>query len=88
MSFSVETTLSTDSVMIDVMGTGIVVMLVSTIVFVRVTGTVEVVDALVMTVDVTGQVVVLLNRFRIFELLMESLIALESTLTLCTLCSL
>ena len=69
----VETTLSTDLVMIGVMGTGIVVRLVSTVVSVRVTGTVEVVDFIVMTVEVTGQVVVLLNSVSIYlELLIRS----------------
>lgn len=57
----VETTVSTDLVVIGVIGTGTVVMLISTVVFVRVTGTVEVVDSFVMTVEVTGQVVVLLS---------------------------
>ena len=52
---------STGLVMTDVTGTGIVVRLVSTVVFVRVTGTVEVVDSFVIVVDVIGQVVVLLN---------------------------
>lgn len=59
--------------MIGVMGTGIVVRLVSTVVSVRVTGTVEVVDFIVMTVEVTGQVVVLLNSVSIYlELLIRS----------------
>ena len=73
-----------------VTGTGIVVRLVSTVVFVRVTGTVEVVDSFVMTVEVTGQVVVLLNLVIsiYFDVLTKSWIALESTLTLYTLCSL
>ena len=62
----VETTVSTDLVTTGVMGTGIVVRLVSTVVFVRVTGTVEVVDSFVMTVEVTGQVVVLLNLISIY----------------------
>ena len=35
--------------------------LVSTVVLVRVTGTVEIVDSFVITVEVTGQVVVLLK---------------------------
>lgn len=61
-----ETTVSTDLVTTGVMGTGIVVRLVSTVVFVRVTGTVEVVDSFVMTVEVTGQVVVLLNLISIY----------------------
>lgn len=55
----VETTVSTDLVITGVTDTGIVVRLVSTIVFVRVTGTVDVLDCFVMTVEVTGQVVVL-----------------------------
>lgn len=59
--------------MIGVMGTGIVVRLVSTVVSVRVTGTVEVVDFIVMTVEVTGQVVVLLNSVSIYlKLLIRS----------------
>ena len=62
----VETTVSTDLVTTGVMGTGIMVRLVSTVVFVRVTGTVEVVDSFVMTVEVTGQVVVLLNLISIY----------------------
>lgn len=61
-----ETTVSTDLVTTGVMGTGIVVTLVSTVVFVRVTGTVEVVDSFVMTVEVTGQVVVLLSLISIY----------------------
>lgn len=61
-----ETTVSTDLVTTGVMGTGIMVRLVSTVVFVRVTGTVEVVDSFVMTVEVTGQVVVLLNLISIY----------------------
>lgn len=52
---------STGLVMIDVTGMGIVVRLVSTVVFVRVTGTVEVVDSFVITVELIGQVVVLLS---------------------------
>ena len=52
---------STGFVMTDVTGTGIVVRLVSTVVFVRVTGTVKIVDSFVIVVDVIGQVVVLLN---------------------------
>lgn len=60
MSFVVDKTVSTGLVTIDVTGTGIVVRLVSTVVFVRVMGTVDVMDALVITVDVIGQVVVLL----------------------------
>lgn len=58
MSFVVDKTVSTGLVTIDVTGTGIVVRLVSTVVFVRVMGTVDVMDALVITVEVTGQVVV------------------------------
>ena len=42
-----------------VTGTEIVMMLVNMIVFVSVISTVEVVDSFVMTVEVTGQVVVL-----------------------------
>ena len=53
-------TVSTGLVTVVGTGTGIVVRLVSTVVFVRVTGTVDVIDALVITVEVTGQVVVLL----------------------------
>ena len=52
---------STGLVAIDVTETGIVVRLVSTVVFVRVRGTVEVVDSFVITVEVIGQVVVLLS---------------------------
>ena len=52
---------STGLVMIDMTGMGIVVRLVSTVVFVRVTGTVEVVDSFVITVELIGQVVVLLS---------------------------
>lgn len=58
MSFVVDKTVSTGLVTVDVTGTGIVVRLVITVVFVRVMGTVEVMDALVITVEVTGQVVV------------------------------
>lgn len=69
----VDTTVSTDLVIIGVTGTGIVVRLVITVVFVRVTGTVAVVDPFVMTVEVTGQVVVLLNLVSIyFELLIKN----------------
>lgn len=60
INFAVELTVSTGWVTVDATGTGIVVMLVSTVVFVRVTGTVDVMDALVITVEVIGQVVVLL----------------------------
>ena len=60
INFVVETMVSTDLVMVGVIGTGIIVRLVSTVVFVRVIGTVEVVDPFVITVEVTGQVVVLL----------------------------
>lgn len=68
-----DTTVSTDLVIIGVTGTGIVVRLVITVVFVRVTGTVAVVDPFVMTVEVTGQVVVLLNLVSIyFELLIKN----------------
>lgn len=76
--------------MLGVTGTGIVVRLISTVVFVRVTGTVEAVDSFVMTVEVTGQVVVLLKLVIsiYFDVLTESWIALEITLTLHTLCSL
>ena len=49
--------------MVGVTEAGIVVRLVSTVVFVRVTGTVEVADPLVMIVEVIGQVVVLLSDF-------------------------
>ena len=52
---------STGLVAIDVTEMGIVVRLVSTVVFVRVRGTVEVVDSFVITVEVIGQVVVLLS---------------------------
>lgn len=58
MSFVVDKTVSIGLVTVDVTATGIVVRLVSTVVFVRVTGTVDVTDALVITVEVTGQVVV------------------------------
>ena len=85
----VETTVSTDLVMIGVTGTGIVFRLVSTIISVRVTGTVEVVDSFVITVEVTGQVVVLLDLVSIdSESIIRDWIALETKLTLCTLCSL
>ncbi len=56
---------STDLVVMGVTGTGIVVRLVKTVVFVRVIGTVEVVDSFVITVEVIGQVVVLLNQVSI-----------------------
>ncbi len=56
---------STDLVMMGVTGTGIVVRLVNTVVFVRVIGTVDVVDSFVITVEVIGQVVVLLNQVSI-----------------------
>ena len=54
---------STSLVMVGGTEAGIMVRLVSTVVFVRVTGTVEVVDPLVMIVEVIGQVVVLLSDF-------------------------
>lgn len=54
----VDKTVSIGLVTVDVTATGIVVRLVSTVVFVRVMGTVDVTDALVITVEVTGQVVV------------------------------
>lgn len=58
--------------MTGVIGTGIVVRLVSMVVFVRVTGTVKIVDSFVMTDEVTGQVVVLLILVSIyFEFLIE-----------------
>ena len=52
---------SADLVIIGELGTGIVVRPISTVVLVRVTGTVEIVDSFVITVEVTGQVVVLLK---------------------------
>ena len=77
---------STDLVVMGVTGTGIVVRLVSTVVLVRVIGTVEVVDSFVITVEVIGQVVVLLSQVSIEPESNQSCIALESTLTLCTPC--
>ena len=57
----VEATVSADLVIICEYGTGIVVRLVSTVVLVRVMGTVEIFDSFVITVEITGQVVVLLK---------------------------
>ena len=62
----VDTTVSTELVIIGVMGTGIVVRLVITVVCVRVTGIVEIVDSFVITVEVTGQVVVLINWVSVY----------------------
>ena len=58
----VEATVSADLVIICEYVTGIVVRLVSTVVLVRVMGTVEIVDSFVITVEIIGQVVVLLKR--------------------------
>ena len=56
-----EKIVSTGLVTTDVTGRGNVVRLVSTVVFVRVIGTVDVVDSFVIILEVIGQVVVLLN---------------------------
>ena len=74
----VGTTVST------VLRTGIIVRLVSTVVVVSVRGTVKTVDSLVMTVEVIGQVVILLILVVsvCFGLLIKDRIALLSALTL------
>ena len=72
-------TVSADLVVKGVTWTGIVLRLVNTVVFVRVRGSIEVVDPFVIVVAVTGHVVVLLNLdvSICFGLLVQGCIAVE-----------